>query len=443
MRCDAPCRRPQSGGSHSLASILVAVALAVSGLSAPAWSAGIGDVLRQAFASSSQIRAAAASLQAEKARLAQAQAERGPAIKLNSRYQGTHIRDAGASTDKATGSIFVEASQSLFDDGRLAAGISEAEARVAAAEARVHLAEQNLLLAAVDSYVSILEGDRLLDLAAASRRALEGELAAARNRLEVGTGTRTAVAQAESRFAEAETGFARRVGELEIARSRYEIAVGSPPPENLPHLAVLPELPRTLQEVLNAAIRDNPELLALRADKRAAEHALRRTGALQSGDGLSFFGSAGATHDSARMGAIRRTRPEVSAGFLFSVPLYDGGAKAARVQEAERRLDARRAEVMTSEGAVREEAIAAWESLVLAESVINSGRTRAEAAAIALEGVRRVAQTGQGSTLAILDGERELLDAETALVQAEFSRLTAAYRLRAAIGSLTLEALGL
>ncbi len=435
---------PLKFGLRILAPVVVMLGLVVSAVS-PASAAGVGDVLRQAFSSSSTIRSAVARLEAEQARLAQAEAERGFSVRLNSRYQGVHIRDSSASTDKVSGSLFVEASQNIYDDGRVLARISEAEARVRAAAARVRLSEQRLLLAAVDAYIRLLEGERLLALAMASRRTLESELAAARNRFELGSGTRTAVAQAESRLAEAETGLARRVGELEIARSRYETAIGAPPPADLPQLTGLPELPPSLPGAITFAHDDHPELRALRADVEALEHAGRRIGALQAGDGLRVFGSAGATHDSARAGSPgpSRMRPEFSAGIVFSVPLYDGGAKAARILEAQLLIDARRADLMTSESAVREETVSAWESLMLAESTIDSGKTRTDAAAIALEGVRRAAQGGQASTLDILDAERELLDAETGLVQAEFARLVAAYRLRAAVGSLTLEALGL
>ena len=428
---------------------LLALAVVTFGLAVPAASpsraAGIGDVLRQAVSSSPTIRSAVARLEAEEARLGQAQAESGFSVRLNSRVQGVHIRDSGASTEKLTGSLFIEASRNIYDDGRVLARISEAEARVRAAAARVRLAEQRLLLAGVDAYIRLLEGERLLALAMASRRTLESELSAARNRFELGSGTRTAVAQAESRLAEAETGYARRVGELEIARSRYETAIGAPPPADLPQLTGLPELPGTLPGAIRLANDEHPELRSLRADVEALEHASRRIGAMQAGDGLSFFGSAGATHDSARTGppGPSRMRPEFSAGIVFSVPLYDGGAKSARILESRLLVDARRADLIGSEGAVREETVSAWESLILAESTIDSGKTRTDAATIALEGVRRAAQGGQATTLDILDAERELLDAETNLVQAEFARLVAAYRLRAAVGSLSLEALGL
>ena len=436
--------RPIIVGLRLLALAVVALGLTVPAAS-PSRAAGLGDVLRQAVSSSPTIRSAVARLEAEEARLVQAEAERGFSVRLNSRFQGVHIRDSGASTEKLTGSVFIEASRNIYDDGRVLARISEAEARVRAAAARVRLAEQQLLLAAVDAYIRLLEGERLLALAMASRRTLESELSAAKNRFELGSGTRTAVAQAESRLAEAETGYARRAGELEIARSRFETAIGAPPPADLPQLTGLPELPRTLPGAITLANDEHPELRALRADVEALEHARRRIGAMQAGDGLSIVGSAGATHDSARTGppGPSRMRPEFSAGIVFSVPLYDGGAKSARILESQLLVDARRADLIGSEGAVREETVSAWESRILAESTIDSGKTRTDAATIALEGVRRAAQGGQATTLDILDAERELLDAETGLVQAEFARLVAAYRLRAAVGSLTLEALGL
>ena len=404
------------------------------------------EVLRKAFSSSFVIGSAVATLQAEKARLDQALSERSFGVNLNSRYQGVHIRDGNASTDKVTAQLFVEATQSLYDEGRVAARISEAEARVAAAVARVQLAEQQLLMSAMETYIRLLEGDRLLQLAEANRRTLQSELTAARNRFELGSGTRTSVAQAESRLAEAESVVAQRVGELEVSRSRYQTAVGEPPPNRLLEIVALPDIPNSLAVAQETAIREHPELVAARADELAAEQALRRASALEPGQGLRVFGSAGATYDSGRgdpQRGTRRMRPELQAGVVFSVPLYDGGGKEARKMEAEQTIALRSAATARSEAAIREEVVSAWESLLLAESVIESGMTRTDAATLALEGVRRAAQGGQASTLDVLDAERELLNAETGLVQAEYSRLIAAFRLRAAVGSLSLEGLGL
>jgi outer membrane protein len=53
------------------------------------------------------------------------------------------------------------------------------------------------------------------------------------------------------------------------------------------------------------------------------------------------------------------------------------------------------------------------------------------------------AQFGQKTTLDLLDAEKDVNDAELSLVSAEHNQLLAAFRLKAAIGSLTAEQMGL
>ena len=68
---------------------------------------------------------------------------------------------------------------------------------------------------------------------------------------------------------------------------------------------------------------------------------------------------------------------------------------------------------------------------------------QSDAAEFALDGVRQEALAGSRTVLDILDAEEELLGSETDLLRARREEVLAAYRLRAAMGRLTAEALGL
>ncbi len=435
------------GGAARLR-LLAAALLTVSLLlppAAPASADSMETYLETALRSSATMRSVVSNLEAARARLMQAYAESGTNVALSSNLQGQHIRDASASTDKATASFRVEASRNVYDDGRAVAAISEAEARVAAAAFRVQEAEQRVLLAGVQAYVAILEGERLLELAESNRSTLENDLSQARTNNELGIGSVTAVAQAESRVAAARSDVARRAGELEVSRSRFAVALGEPPPDKLPQAVGLPLLPFTLAEALDAASESHPQLRALRADLQAAELVLRQAEALDPASGLRIFGYGAASYDSTRgkPSPLRKTRPEVGAGLRFSVPLYDGGAKSSRIRQAELSAEGLRARIETAEDEIRHEVKTSWELLMIAESVIDAGRTRIEAASLALQGIRRFGQEGLVATIDVLDSEKELLDAEVAAVRADYDRLNAAYRLLAATGGLNRDTLAL
>jgi outer membrane protein TolC len=75
--------------------------------------------------------------------------------------------------------------------------------------------------------------------------------------------------------------------------------------------------------------------------------------------------------------------------------------------------------------------------------VIRSTRRQVNAARFAVEGVRQEARVGLRSVVDVLDAERELFQAESALVRAERERVLQAYRLLAAVGRLTAQDLAL
>ena len=62
------------------------------------------------------------------------------------------------------------------------------------------------------------------------------------------------------------------------------------------------------------------------------------------------------------------------------------------------------------------------------------GPGKSDAAAEALRGTRLEAQVGAVPTLAVLDAEREAVEAEAALIEAEGMRHVAAWRLKALTG---------
>ena len=80
--------------------------------------------------------------------------------------------------------------------------------------------------------------------------------------------------------------------------------------------------------------------------------------------------------------------------------------------------------------------IDAWQGLVTARRMTDASQLRSDAADEALRGTRLEAQVGAKPTLAVLDAEREAIEAEAALLQAEGMRTVAAWRLNALTGNI-------
>ena len=80
--------------------------------------------------------------------------------------------------------------------------------------------------------------------------------------------------------------------------------------------------------------------------------------------------------------------------------------------------------------------IDAWQAYQTATRTVDATALRSFAANDALRGTRLEAQVGVKPILAVLDAEREALEAEAADIEAQGMRLVAAYRLNALTGNI-------
>jgi outer membrane protein len=125
------------------------------------------------------------------------------------------------------------------------------------------------------------------------------------------------------------------------------------------------------------------------------------------------------------------------------VPLYQGGGEHARLRRAKELREARARALDEALRVAEADARAAHHDRRTAAARIRSLQAQADAAAFALDGVRQEAVAGARTVLDVLDAEEELYRAEAALLRARREQAVASYRLRAAAGRLTAEALAL
>ena len=163
-------------------------------------------------------------------------------------------------------------------------------------------------------------------------------------------------------------------------------------------------------------------------------------------------GSSGKTTTVALIGDLTHSEEAAVAGLesdtatitaRLSVPLYQSGSQHSKVRQLRQTNNQRRIEVEESRRAVIEDVTQAWERLNTATARIRSRADQVAAAELALDGVRQEAEVGSRTVLDVLDAEQELLDARVALVAVERDEYVAGFDLRAAVGRLTAEDLGL
>ncbi len=316
----------------------------------------------------------------------------------------------------------------LYQGGRVRALKAQAKAGILAARQGLRNAEQNLLLATATAYLDVLRDEEAAKIRRNNVLVLTRQKFAAEDRFEVGEGTKTDIAQAESRLAAAEMGLAQAEAQLAVSRAAYVRYTGHPA-ENLqsPPRFVLP---KTLQEAMERGRANNPQLVAARYNENAAQSAIAvaksagrpnitLNGALQGGVDNSTF-------------IPRSSSASITA--QLRIPLYSGGVNQSKVRAAKAARARSRFETRELERAVDQAIANLWAQVVASERSLVASKKQVESAEIAFEGVQLEQQVGTRDTLDVLNAEQELLDAKLAVIQAERNLSVAIMQLLVTMG---------
>ena len=329
-------------------------------------------------------------------------------------------------------SLTLSAEMTLIDFGRNKLGIEIARESVLATRQALIEVEQQVLLAAVDAYVSVRLAQEVVALRQSNFRLITQELRAAEDRFAVGEITRTDVSIAQARLAASRAALAAAEGQLMIAREAYKAATGEYP-GNLASLPKAPALPHDKDEAQGVARATQPLI-------RQAQHLVTVTDLQVDLANANRMPSIGA-------GVTLRTDDESldsqSIGLTMNQTLYAGGRLSALQRLALAGKDRSRAALQQTAVGIVQNVGVAWANLAVAAASIEASDQQIRAAQAAFDGVREEAAAGTRTTLDVLDAEQELLDARNSRLQAEAQRYVAVYQVLAAMGLLTVDHLQL
>jgi len=326
-------------------------------------------------------------------------------------------------------------SQTLFDGGRTANSVRQAESSVLAARAGLRQTEQTILQNAATAYMNVLRDAAILKLRENNVKVLEEQLRLTRDRFGVGEVTRTDVAQAEASLAQAHSDVYAATAVLKISAATYRQFVGADPGRLEPAQGVEGLLPQSLNEAIDIALAESPAVVnaehqidAAALAVKVAEGALAPTLSLQaqiSPQWDSFLGFPGSRQFSAQ-----------ATGSL-SIPLYQGGSEYAGVRQAKEQLGQARLNADLQRDSVRVNVVTGYAQLQSAKAAIISNLAAVKAAELALAGVRNEALVGQRTTLDVLNAQLALLNARVNLVVSQRDRVVASFAALAALGRLS------
>lgn len=345
--------------------------------------------------------------------------------------------DAGDWVSVYPRSAQVSVVQPLYQGGRVKALKRQSQAGIMAARAGLENAENTIFLSAANAYVDVLRDEEVANIRRNNVRVLGRQLTAAQDRFDVGEGTRTDIAQSQSRLAAAEAGLAQADAQLDISRATFVRLVGRMPNQLAPAPAFA--LPKSLDEAIGLARNNNPQLLAAYYNEMAgtaaidvAKAASRPTVSLQGSIARargSFLGFSDA--DQAVVGA------------QLSVPIFSGGANQSRIRQAKHAKTRLAFEARDAEQGVDQAVAQIWAQMDAARRIVETSRRQVAAAEVAFEGVTLEQDVGTRTQLDVLDAEQETLEAKLNLINSERNYNAAVFQLLSTIGVLDADGIDL
>ncbi|WP_409431922.1 TolC family outer membrane protein [Litorimonas sp. RW-G-Af-16] len=385
-------------------------------------------------------------LQAERARLRetdetyiQARAQGRLSATASGSYARTEVR-----TPETPGSFFappgggwrgsdplagqVQVIQPLYQGGRVKALKRQAKSGILAARESLRATENSIFVSAAEAYVDVLRDEQAANIRRNNVRVLTSQLTAANARFDVGEGTRTDIAQSQSRLAASEAGLAQAEAQLQISRATYKRIVGRMPVDLQP----VPDfaLPNDLPTAIALARDNNPQLLASYFNEEAGRAAID----VAKSNGrptISLNGTLSAQRG--QLLGIEET-DQASLTAQISVPIFSGGLNRSRVRQAKHAKTRLAFETRDTELAVDQTVTQIWAQLEAAKRVFITSQQQLDAAEVAFEGVELELTVGTRTQLDVLNAEQEVLNAKLALINAERDVDSVTYQLLSILG---------
>lgn len=338
--------------------------------------------------------------------------------------------------------------------------VKKAKAEYNSAEAALNQVRQDILLKAVVAFTDVLDAQAVLDLNVNNEKVLKRQRDYTSDRFQVGELTKTDDAQANARYAGAQSDLITAEGDMKVALAAFEEIVGvhiEDPKELVePVLTSLTEnLPDQLKDAfldvnkaVDIALKFNPNVLVAEENLKAAkaEVSVAKAGyapSLNLEAGYSVrragpHGSSGYNSNDKSLNDLGRERgEEASVRLVLTVPFYQAGTVSASVKQTLGIREKSEQNLIDVKRAVRRNVSEAWQKYHSVRDSLIALQEQVNANEIAVEGVKNEEQSGARTTLDVLNAEQELKTAKVSLVNARKNMIDCTYNLLAQMGAMT------
>jgi outer membrane protein len=413
------------------------LALVMCSLPALAHAETLREALTSAYRNNPAILSALLNVKSTSESIAMAKSAKLPTIGATVTGNNSYTFDGKNNFDVPTVSWGVSYNQTIFDNFKSDADIEAARAITEASRYSLQNSEQNVFLAVVQAYMGVIRDTQLVKLRQDNVTFYQAQVQSAKDRLDIGEGTKIDVSQAEARLAQGTASYQAAVASLQTSQASYERYVGHKPKNLTTTYRLGTLMPKSLETAIAEATASHPAILAAKAGVRASQANSDAANAAF-GPTLNFTSSIGSTvlGPSSLLGP-NDPSPRVSAQFSLSIPIYAGGRFGANIRKANIEQIKSEVDALATRDQIKESVISAWSSMQNADAQIQSATTAVSSGELTLEGVVQSRDVGQSTTLDVLNAQSELTSIREGLIQANAAKVIASFALVAATGHLT------
>lgn len=405
----------------------------------PANAQPLSDLIPEMLKKDDLINAARADLTAARERTRVALGGWFPQLNVTGHYGYEKQIQPGADTRAPARDLDASVTQLLWDFGSTNAQVRSAGLVMDQANANLSAALQNRLLQAVTAYLNVIRTNEVLGFSRKSegniKRQTELEDALVRR----GAGFSTDVLQAKVQLAGAQARRVRAEGDLRVSRNAYREVFEKTPPD----FAALVKpafpvdgLPARIDDAINIALDNNPQLLAAHYASLIAKEDVNVTRASQF---FPRFQAVAQSKFSKDTGGVLGGEQDFLGMVQFIYPFNLGFTAVNSLRASKEGVTAATGRFVDAKGRVEQQVRDAWDNLQTARENATLLRNQANIAAEFLELARKERTLGKRSLLDVLNGETNLVNAESDAASAERDVDIAAFTLMAVMGRLNAE----
>jgi outer membrane protein len=403
------------------------------------------EVYKQAATNDAQYRAARAQMQATMEAKPQARARFLPSLRFGAEYSrsSTEVTTGSVTTkdDYPTTAYSLTLVQPLYHADAFAQN-DQADAQLNLAEAQFQAEEQFLALRAAENYFSVLSAQDNLAFAKAEQESIGKQLEQTKQRFNVGLIAITDVHEAQARYDLANASVIAAENRLANAWEALRETTG----QNYKSLATLsdvplvPPTPGDAEQWVQGALKQNPGLQATRFALDVAEGEVRR----QRGTGYPSLDAVGTYSNSDTTSELTQAdteRTATSIALQLNWSIYEGGAVSSATRRAGYDAEQAKEFLEQQRRVVSRQTREAYLAVLANISRVNALKQAVVSNKSALSANEAGYEVGTRTTVDVLNARTSLFLAQRDYAQSRYDYVLATLSLKAAAGTLGVEAL--